>query len=436
MIGGIGGEKCRTAAAHAFHNAITQIVTNHKPLHGEIVGVGILLQLKLEETELSCNTGSGDGFSDLLTHQKIVRDYINLYTPYRGILLYHGLGSGKTCSSIAIAEGLKDSRKIWVMNKASLQMNYFKELKKCGDPMYRKTQYWEFVSIIDQPDKLDILSKALYLPKDVITENKGAWMVDITKQPNYDMLTTDEKKSLDDQLTYMIRMKYNFINYNGLTMENYNTLTKNYTLNPFNDSVVVIDEAHNLVSRIVNQLKNKKNAGSLSMLLYRDLMSAENCKIVMLTGTPMINYPNELGVLYNILRGYIKTWHIRLEPEIKIDSKYLEKLFSKDNVLAHSLDFVSYNNKELIVIGDIGKAPTLIFWFHGYGSNNWSFEPTMKMINMYLDDNFCIIMPNAPIVEGKRSWYPLPTTDSSGHIVEDYEGLESCLLYTSDAADE
>ena len=51
LIGGIGGEKCRTAAAHAFHNAITQIVTTHKPLHGEIVGVGILLQLRLEETK-------------------------------------------------------------------------------------------------------------------------------------------------------------------------------------------------------------------------------------------------------------------------------------------------------------------------------------------------------------------------------------------------
>ena len=51
LIGGIGGEKCRTAAAHAIHNAITQIISNHKPLHGEIVGVGILLQLRLEETK-------------------------------------------------------------------------------------------------------------------------------------------------------------------------------------------------------------------------------------------------------------------------------------------------------------------------------------------------------------------------------------------------
>ena len=51
LIGGIGGEKCRTAAAHAIHNAITQIKSNQRCLHGEIVGVGILLQLKLEEVK-------------------------------------------------------------------------------------------------------------------------------------------------------------------------------------------------------------------------------------------------------------------------------------------------------------------------------------------------------------------------------------------------
>ena len=51
LIGGIGGQHCRTAAAHALHNAITQIITTQKPLHGEIVGVGILLQLRIEETK-------------------------------------------------------------------------------------------------------------------------------------------------------------------------------------------------------------------------------------------------------------------------------------------------------------------------------------------------------------------------------------------------
>ena len=51
LIGGIGGEKCRTAAAHAIHNAITQISSNKRPLHGEIVGIGILIQLRLEESK-------------------------------------------------------------------------------------------------------------------------------------------------------------------------------------------------------------------------------------------------------------------------------------------------------------------------------------------------------------------------------------------------
>ena len=51
LVGGIGGEKCRTAAAHAIHNAITQIITPNKFFHGEIVGVGLLLQLRLEETK-------------------------------------------------------------------------------------------------------------------------------------------------------------------------------------------------------------------------------------------------------------------------------------------------------------------------------------------------------------------------------------------------
>ena len=50
---------------------------------------------------------NGDKYSDnseLLVHQRVVFDYLNLYTPYRGILIYHGLGSGKTFTSVAIAE--------------------------------------------------------------------------------------------------------------------------------------------------------------------------------------------------------------------------------------------------------------------------------------------------------------------------------------------
>lgn len=69
-------------------------------------------ELKNVNKVFSCKDQGKKSKFELLVHQKIVRDYLNLYTPYRGLLLYHGLGSGKTCTSIAIAEGLKSWKPI------------------------------------------------------------------------------------------------------------------------------------------------------------------------------------------------------------------------------------------------------------------------------------------------------------------------------------
>lgn len=49
VIGGLGGAQCRTVAAHAVHNGLTQLPACHDALHGEKVGFGILVQLRLEE---------------------------------------------------------------------------------------------------------------------------------------------------------------------------------------------------------------------------------------------------------------------------------------------------------------------------------------------------------------------------------------------------
>ena len=43
---------------------------------------------------------------DKYPYQKFVREYMRQETPYRGVLVYHGLGTGKTCTSIATAEAL------------------------------------------------------------------------------------------------------------------------------------------------------------------------------------------------------------------------------------------------------------------------------------------------------------------------------------------
>ena len=49
IIGGLGGARCRTAIAHPIHNGLTQLEFTNKPLHGELVGFGLLVQLQLEE---------------------------------------------------------------------------------------------------------------------------------------------------------------------------------------------------------------------------------------------------------------------------------------------------------------------------------------------------------------------------------------------------
>ena len=79
-------------------------------------------------------------------------------------------------------------------------------------------------------------------------------------------------------------------------------------------------------------------------------------------------------------------------------------------------------NLDVITVGEKSTADVVLIWFHGYGANNWGFEPFIKLLNLNLDGRLHVIMPNAPVDNGKRSWYPLPST-LNGSVVEDDEGI-------------
>ena len=325
----------------------------------------------LEEEKETCESYKGPKKDrSLFTHQKLVRDYINLYTPYKGVLIYHGLGSGKTCSSIAIAENILKNvsiitaesmitkRKIMVLTPASLRTNYIEEIKTCGNPIYKKKQFWEFISTQENPELLEILSTALNLPTNYIQGQQGAWLVNVKKESNYDRLTEIQQKSLNTQLKTMIDQKFIFHNYNGSLSRKskLKELTASYTKNLFDNKVVIIDEAHNFVSRIVNKIDKSKPSSTgefkteeASLKLYDMLMSAKNCKIVLLTGTPIINYPNEIGILYNILRGYIKTWHIPVNETRELKERITIEMLQKILVKEKHLDYISYNANILTI---------------------------------------------------------------------------------------
>jgi hypothetical protein len=298
-------------------------------------------ELLTESAGATCDYDPDAPFS-LMTHQKIVRDYLNLYTPYRGLLLFHGLGSGKTCSSIAIAEGMKSGKRIIVMTPASLRMNFIEELKKCGDELYHKNQFWEFIDTKVEPELTETLSHVLSLSVEFIRKAGGAWMVNMKKKSNFDELDSNEKKSLNTQLNEMISNKYTFMNYNGMRKSHLAVLTQSGKINPFDNAVVIIDEAHNFVSRIVNKIG--KGSDTLSGALYEYLMTAKNVKIVLLSGTPIINYPNEIAILFNILRGKIKTWSLKLavNSDMKVTQEYLQSLFKSTLLGGNIMDFLEY----------------------------------------------------------------------------------------------
>ena len=248
--------------------------------------------------DVSCDSISNT-FSPL-SHQLLVKSFLSIDSPYRGLLLYHGLGSGKTCSSITITESLKPYKNIIVMTPASLEMNYIQELKKCGSPYYKTQQHWTWTT---KPSE-EQLEEMCLSPKDLIKRGRqqGIWIQE-QKNPNYNDLTIDEQNSIQAQIDLMIRKQYKFIHYNGMSTQLYANLTANG--NPFSNKVVVIDEAHNFVSRIVNQLTAENHT---SYKLYELLLSAEKCKILLLTGTPVINYSHEIAILFNMLKGYTKTY--------------------------------------------------------------------------------------------------------------------------------
>lgn len=169
-------------------------------------------------------------------YQLFIKAFMSPGSPYRGIYIYHGLGSGKTRTSIITSEQYRAlGYKLVFISPASLSSNFSKELYLWGN---------------------------------------------------------DDIKNIKDEKERMkyIKKFYNFVSING-------TLSEKFKSIDLENKVIIIDEVHNLGSLISN-FKNKK-----AKMFYDWLMNVKNCKIIALSGSPIINDPFELALIANILRG-------------------------------------------------------------------------------------------------------------------------------------
>ena len=188
-------------------------------------------------------------------HQFIVKEFFTRNPNQRGLLICHGMGQGKTRLAVSIADvvrNLEPARRIIVLSAKSLEANFRKEIiSYTGKDDEYIDQNYKFISL-----------------------NAGNMFKTISNVDKTDEAAELEKR-LGDFMDDVIRES---------SLEN---------------SLLIIDEAHNLFNSITNGAKN-------ALALYDLIMQTSNIKLLFMSGTPIINDPFELVPCYNMLRGPIK----------------------------------------------------------------------------------------------------------------------------------
>ena len=325
--------------------------------------------------------------NDFKIYQNFVKYYLSIESPYRGLLVYHGLGTGKTATAVTTAESLSENMDIFTLLPASLETNFINEVKRWRSDIFDlENNNWVFMTkleVIDDTnfrkylvEKYSITVEDLhtiYLQTKRKTDDKieeGFWKVsdDIEndkdkiktfdgkiKNTNKDsiLLTEGEKLQIQNQIDMMIKYRYNFIHYNPfpsvktssieefLESNNDNVFqeididdtakTNNQKLvkrlesklkenrkthlidSPFYNDTLIIDEVHNFVRQILNKKQG------LARVFYEWIINAKNIKLICLSGTPVINKPSEIALLYNMIRGLTKTYNFSIESPENMD---------------------------------------------------------------------------------------------------------------------
>lgn len=228
---------------------------------------------------------------ELLPHQLFVKNFLSFQTPYNSLLLYHGLGSGKTCSSIGIAEEMRQymnqvgiKQRILVVAAPNVQANF----------------------------KLQLFDERRLKEKD------GIWTIEscngdsFIKEVNPTTLKNVPREKIISQIHSIIKQYYVFMGY--VEFANYirsKTTPPNAGFNDeerrkiemqnmkkiFNNRLIIIDEVHNI--RLSDDNKDDKT-GKLLMKLAKN---CNNMRLLLLSATPMYNSHNEIIWLTNLLNA-------------------------------------------------------------------------------------------------------------------------------------
>ncbi len=233
---------------------------------------------------------------ELLPHQLFVKNFLSKNTPYRSILLYHGLGSGKTCSAIGICETMRTSmkqtgvvNKILIIASTNVQDNF--KLQLFDDQKLKRSQggSWTMDSCvgnsmlreINPTNDINITAEKIASQANSIINGSYAFM-GYLQFANY---VQKRALSQDENATYTEKQK------RDIKINNIKRL--------FNNRLIVIDEVHNVPNSL---------AAPLLLLIAEH---AENVRFVMLSATPMYNSVEEIIWITNLMNANDKRQPIR-----------------------------------------------------------------------------------------------------------------------------
>ncbi len=213
--------------------------------------------------------------------QTLLSNFINPNTPYRGVLIYHGTGVGKTCAAVAIAEKFKPmvekyGTRIHVLVPGPLnKQNFLEEIIKCTGETYLK-MYQDKTMVVDDIEKIKIRKNAINI---------------INQYYRIMSYRSFYKKVLGEKIREKI------VTGNKVKISSRKTETGEYErdisvdrIYNLDNSLVIADEAHNLTGNEYGDAFRKI------------ISSSKNCRVVLLSATPMKNLADDIVELLNYLR--------------------------------------------------------------------------------------------------------------------------------------
>ena len=252
---------------------------------------------------------------ELQPHQAFVKNFMSFQTPYSSLLLYHGLGSGKTCSAIGVCEEMRDymkqmgiTKRIIIVASENVQDNFklqlFDERKlKIVDGV------WNIRACTGNKLIKEINPMNINIPKEkIISQIKnlintyyiflgyGQFANYIIKTMNYNEEIEREKhkikKGENNKLKKGEKNKIQMLK--DVKVELNNRIIKKLR-KEFDGRLIVIDEVHNI--RKTDDNENKKVAMNLELLVK----SVKNLRFLFLSATPMYNSYKEIVWLLNMM---------------------------------------------------------------------------------------------------------------------------------------